>query len=306
MSTLLTKKRVKTKIDKTTGDKVLDAVIALVLITMSIVSIYPLYYTVIASMSNPVLVGEGKVWLVPLDITTAAYEKLYEQKNIWIGYRNSLIYTFGFTFTNLLVTLPCAYAMARKTLPGQKVFFMYFLICMYFSGGTIPSYLIANSLGLINTMWIMVIPQGVGVFYLIICRNYFAGNIPDSLFEAATIDGSSVTQFFIRFVVPLSKPITATMALYFSVGHWNSYLTPMIYIQDTKKQSLQVLIRSVTAALDNTAMENMDPSEISKIQAERQLLKYAVVVVSALPLMLLYPFVQRFLINGVMVGAVKE
>ncbi len=306
MSTLLMKKNKTKKIGKTTGDKVLDICIAVILIFLSVAAIYPLWYTVIASMSNPVLVGEGKVWLYPVGVTTAAYEKLYEQKNIWIGYRNSLIYTFGYTFTNLLVTLPCAYAMARKTLPGHKAFFMYFLICMYFSGGTVPSYLIANSLGLVNTMWVMIIPHGVGVFYLIICRNYFEGNIPDSLFEAATIDGSSVTNFFIRFVIPLSKPIIATMSLYFSVSHWNSYLIPMIYIQDTKKQSLQVLIRSVTAALDNTAMENMDPAEISKLQEEKQLLKYAVVVVSALPLMLLYPFVQRYLINGVMVGAVKE
>ncbi len=306
MSTLLTKKKIKSKIGKTTADRILDACIVLILVAMSIISIYPLYYTVIASMSNPVLVGEGKVWLLPLDMTTAAYEKLYEQKNIWIGYRNSLIYTFGFTFASLLVTLPCAYAMARRTLPGHKAVFMYFLICMYFSGGTIPGYLVANSLGLVNSMWVMIIPAGVSVFNLIVCRNYFEGNIPESLFEAATIDGASVTQFFVRFVLPLSKPIIATMSLYFAVPHWNSYLQPMIYIQDTRKQSLQVLIRSVTAALDNTAMENMDPSEISKIQEERQLLKYAVVVVSALPLMLLYPFVQRYLINGVMVGAVKE
>lgn len=303
---IIAKNKHNKAVGKTKQDKILDGVITAILVAAVIVSLYPLYYTVIASISNPVYISRGEIVLFPKGITFAAYDQLLATKEIWIGYRNSLFYTITFTLLNLIVTLPCAYAMSRQNLPGQKGLFMFFLVTMYVSGGTIPTYLLMNQLGLIDTIWIMILPHGVSTFNLIICRNYFRSNVPDSLFEAASIDGASITQFFIRFVVPLSKPIISVLSLYFAIGKWNDYMGPMLYIQDPDKQTLQVKIKAITASLDSSMAETMDADQITEAMQRTQLLKYSVVVVSALPLMLLYPFVQKFLIGGMMVGSVKE
>ena len=303
---IIAKKKHNNAVGKTTQDKILDGVITVILVAAIVVSLYPLYYTVIASLSNPVYISRGEIILFPKGLTFAAYDELLATKEIWIGYRNSLFYTIAYTLLNLIVTLPCAYALSRQSLPGQKKLFMFFLVTMYVSGGTIPTYLLINSLGLIDTVWIMILPTGVSTFNLIICRNYFHSNVPDSLFEAASIDGASITQFFVRFVVPLSKPIISVLSLYFAIGKWNDYMGPMLYIQDPNKQTLQVKIKAITATLDSSMADQLDADQINEAMQRTQLLKYSVVVVSALPLILLYPFVQKFLIGGMMVGSVKE
>lgn len=293
-------------IRSTGGDKVFNIVVSILMVIFALVAIYPLYYTIIASISNPAYITSGQVVLLPKGLTTVAYKALFEEKEIWIGYRNSLIYVFSFTLLSLAVTLPTAYALSRSYLPFGTGLFIIFTFTMYFTGGTIPTYLMINTLGLVDSPWVLILPHGVSAFNMVICRNYFNDNIPESLYESARIDGANLFQYFFRFVVPLSKPIISVLALYFSIAKWNEYLNPMIYIQSRSKQTLQVLVRDITANLDNGMAETMDPETVSELQQRKQLLKFAVVIVTALPLMLLYPLVQRYLISGMMVGAVKE
>ncbi len=293
-------------IKSTGGDKVFNVVVTVLMVIFALVAIYPLYYTIIASISNPAFITSGQVVLLPKGLTTVAYKALFEEKDIWIGYKNSLIYVFSFTLLSLAVTLPTAYTLSRPYLPFGTGLFLIFTFTMYFNGGTIPTYLMINTMNLIDTPWVLILPHGVTSFNMIICRNYFRDNIPESLYESARIDGANLFQYFFKFVVPLSKPIISVMALYFSIAKWNEYLNPMIYIQSRSKQTLQVLVRDITASLDSSVAETMDPDMVSALEQRKQLLKFAVVIVTALPLMLLYPLVQRYLISGMMVGAVKE
>ncbi len=302
----LTKTKNKNHIKPTSSDRVLDVVVNIILFVFAVVCLYPLWYTLIASFSNPAYTYSGQIWLLPKGVTLLAYEALYEEIDIWIGYRNSLVYTVVYSVFQLMLLIPTSWVMSRPRLKGSKTLFIFFLIPMYFSGGMVPSYVLMSQLGLVNNWWVMVIPQGVAAYYLIITRNYFMGNIPESVFESARMDGASVIQFLTRFVVPLSKPIVSVLVLYFGIGKWNDYTEPMIYIQDVKKQSLQVIIRNITKGLSEEQMNMMTPEEVAEATMRTNLLKYAVLVVAAIPLLLLYPVVQRYLIGGVMIGSVKE
>ena len=300
--------KIKRKIGKTTSDKITDVVICTVMAFMSICAIFPLWYTVVASLSNPVLVSTGKVILWPKDITWIGYETMFETKLLWRGYLNTMEYTLVGTFLNLCVTVPCGYALSRKTLPFRGLLFAFFMVPMYFGGGMIATFVVIKNLGLYNTFWVMVIPHGVTTFNMIICRNYFNSNIPDSLFESATLDGASVTQFFFKFVIPLSKPIIAVLTLYFAIPKWNDYMNGLLYINDSKKQTLQYIIKQLTSTdgASDVVDTNADPDELREAEMKAGIMKYAVIIVAALPLYILYPAVQRYLIGGMMVGAVKE
>ena len=303
---LLTKKR-SNKVGQTMQDNIVDVIIVLVLVIMSFVAIFPLYYTIVASLSNPALVATGKVIFWPKQFTTIGYDAAFSKEILWTGYANNLAYTLVNTFLNLAVTLPAAYALSRPTLPYRGAIFLLFMIPMYFSGGTIPTFLVINELGLLDTFWVMVIPHGISTFNLIICRNYFSSNIPDSLFESATLDGASVTQFFFQFVIPLSKPIISVMSLYFAVPKWNEYMAGLLYITDQKKQNLSNIIKAITSTIEvGEDVSLMDPDELMEAELKAGAMRYAVIIVAALPLYILYPALQKYLINGVMVGAVKE
>ena len=298
----------KNKIGKTTSDKITDVVICTIMVLMSAVAIYPLWYTIIASLSNPNLVNNGEVFLWPKDITFIGYEAMFENKLLWRGYLNTMEYTLVGTFLNLAVTIPAGYALSRKTLPYRGLILAFFMVPMYFSGGMIATFLVVSELGLYDTFWVMVIPHGITTFNMIICRNYFNSNIPDSLFESATLDGASVTQFFFKFVIPLSKPIIAVLTLYFAIPHWNNYMNGLLYINNPKKQTLQYIIKSITSSdqKQDVADPTVDPEELREAQIKAGVMKYAVIIVAALPLYILYPAVQKYLIGGMMVGAVKE
>ena len=303
---LLTKKR-SNKIGQTMQDNIVDVVVVVILLIMSLVAIFPLYYTIVASLSNPALVATGKVIFWPKQFTLIGYQASFSKEILWTGYANNLAYTLVNTFLSLAVTLPAAYALSRKTLPYRGAIFLLFMIPMYFSGGTIPTFLVINELGLLDTFWVMVLPHGISTMNLIICRNYFSSNIPDSLFESATLDGASVTQFFFQFVIPLSKPIISVMSLYFAVPKWNEYMSGLLYITDQKKQNLSNIIKAITATVEVTDdLGNMDPEELMEAELKAGAMRYAVIIVAALPLYILYPALQKYLINGVMVGAVKE
>lgn len=287
-------------------DALFDLVVKLLLLAFGIICLYPLWYTIIASISNPAYVNDGSVVLLPKGLTLAAYRALFHEKSIWVGYKNTLFYTTTYTVLHMAVLLPCAFTMSRDNLPGRKLLFFYFLITMYFSGGMAASYILMSRLHLTNTRWIEIIPMGVGVSNLVLMKKYLETNVPESLFESATLDGAGPIRYFLNFVLPLSKPMIAVISLYAVVAKWNAYMGPMIYIRDNSKQVLQVIIKSITANLDTTAMEQMTPEEVDEVMARKQLLKFATVIAAALPLMLLYPFMQRYLISGMTIGAVKE
>jgi putative aldouronate transport system permease protein len=292
-------------IKSTKGEKLFDGIIILILLLITFITLYPIYFVLIASISSPNYISTGQVILFPKGLNVAAYKQLLDNRQIWIGYRNSIIYTTFGTMVDLAVTIPCAYALSRKTLPGRKILMGLFVFTMYFSGGMIPRYLLINALGLYNSPLALIIPGCVNVFYLIIARSFFESSISDSLLESVMIDGGSYTRFFFQFAVPLSPAMLATIALYCIQSHWNAYLGAQMYIQDPELQTLQVIIKNITASLDQSLAEQMTTQELIESVQQKQLLKYAVVVISIVPLVIIYPFVQKFFVRGVMVGAIK-
>jgi len=301
--------KVKNKIGKTTGDKVTDVIICFVMIFMAVCAIYPLYYTVIASMSNPQYVDQGKVIIWPRGFNLIGYKAMFENKELWRGYLNTFEYTIVGTFLNLAVTVPGGYALSRRTLPFKGLLFAFFMVPMYFGGGMIATFLVINELGLYNSFWVMVIPHGISTFNMIICRNYFNSNIPDSLFESATLDGASITQFFFKFVIPLSKPIIAVLTLYFAIPKWNDYMTGLLYLSDSKRHTLQQVIKAITTTINDNSGDvdfNVDPEELLEADRKAGIMRYSVIIIAALPMYILYPAVQKYLIGGMMVGSVKE
>ena len=289
-----------------TSDKALDFFINALLILIAFIVIYPLWFVVIASISSPSAISNGEVILLPKGFNIDAYVKLFQTSRIWTGYKNSILYTGTAMIVDLAVQIPCAFALSRQRLPFRRFFNVLFIIPMYFVGGIIPSYVLLSKLGMVDSPLALIIPACVNCFNLIVAKNYFASNIPESLVEAAKIDGCGYIRFFFSIAVPLSGAIVAIIALYSMQSHWNGYLGPVMYLYSPEKHTLQQVVASITANLDSTLTEFTSLEEVAKITQEKQLLKYAVVFVSSLPLIVVYPFVQKFFVKGVMVGAVKS
>lgn len=293
-------------------DRIFNAVIIAFILLIMLIMVYPLYYVVIASFSDPSAVATGRVTIIPVDITFEAYSNVLKNDSVWTGYINSIIYTVLGTMYNLIITIPAAYVLSKKHLFGRSVISWYFFITMYFSGGMIPSYLLMKSLKLLNTRWVLIINAGVSCYNLIVSRQFFESNIPDSLFESATIDGANDFISFFRIALPLSKPILAVMVLYYAVDHWNAYYSAMIYINDTKLFPLQLVLRRLLL-LDEMAqttieMNSMTAEEIAYQERRAYMayaMKYALIFISSAPLLIAYPFVQKYFVKGVMIGSVK-
>ncbi len=292
-------------IARSRGDRALDAFIIVVLAVITMLTLYPLYFVVIASFSNPTAISNGRVVLWPVGLNVSAYRKLLATSRIWVGYRNSLFYTVFGTLINLVVTVSAGFSLSRRSLPGRRLLIIFFTITMYVSGGMIPTYLQLRSLKMLNTIWALLIPGAVSVYNMIIARSFFESSIPESIYESAHIDGAGMLRCYTQFALPLSKPMIAVLTLFFALVHWNSYFNAMIYITDDKIQTLQVIIKQITATISTALAETMTDEEMIRQVQEKQLLKYAIVVVSVVPMVLMYPFVQRYLIQGVMIGAVK-
>ena len=278
------------------------------------VTLYPLYYTVIASFSSANAVASGKVTWWPIGFTTVAYERVMQHKKIWIGYGNTIYYTVLGTLFNLFLTIPAAYAMSKKNLPHKNFITTLFLITMYFAGGMIPSYLLVRNLGLLNTRAILIILGGLSVYNFIVTRTYFSTSISESLYEAADIDGASELKKFFAIAVPLAKPITAVMVLYYAVSRWNNYFNALIYVTNQDYEPLQAVLRRILI-LNETLYDQLEASgsaSIDELQhaadmaAMAYTMKYAVVFIASAPLLIAYPFIQKYFVKGVMVGAVKE
>lgn len=289
-------------------DRIIDGIALAVSLLVLLVVLYPLLYVLSASFSDPNAITLGKVVLFPVSPTLEGYQRIFEYSKIWLGYRNSLFYTFFGTIINLLVTIPCAYALARPKLVGKGIFTVLFSITMFFSGGLIPSYLVVRSLGILNTPWALLLPGACSMWNVVIARTYFQSSIPYELQEAACIDGCSNTRTFFSIVLPLSKPILAVLALYYAVGHWNSYFNALIYLNNDQLYPLQIFLRNILILEDMTDMMGADSETIEMLMRRIELkeaMKFGIIVLSSLPMLILYPFLQKYFVKGVMIGAIK-
>ncbi len=285
-------------------DKVFFAVNDLLLLFAILIVLYPLIYILSSSFSSPAAVSAGNVVFFPVDLSLRGYEAVFEHKSIVSGFGNAIFYTVVGTVVNIIMTVCAAYPLSRKGVPGRRVILFLFTFTMLFNGGLIPSYLLNSQLGLVNTRAVMIIPLAMNVFNVIICRTFFETTIPDELVEAAQIDGCSQTRFMVQMVVPLSKAIIAVLVLYYALGHWNSYFHAFIYLSDSTKYPLQIILRDLLVLNQGRELIT-DPMLYQARQGMGQLLKYAVIVVASAPFMIAYPFVAKHFVKGVMIGAVK-
>ena len=271
-----------------------------------ILCLYPLYFVLIASVSDPTMVNSGKVILFPKGITFSAYKFILAEKDIWIGYRNTILYTVGSVLVGAAITIPAAYALSRKDLVGKNVVLKFLTFLMFFNGGLIPTYIIVNKLHLLNTAAILIILNCVTVQNIIVARTFFISNIPDELLEAASLDGCGNLQFFYKIVLPLSKSIIAVIVLYIAVWQWNSYFNALIYTTNRNLQPLQMVLRDILIQGQNLNIgEEMDAAMIEYMVEIANLIKYGVIVMAIVPILCFYPFVQKYFDKGVLVGSVK-
>lgn len=267
--------------------------------------LYPLYFIVIASISDPNAIYSGQVVLLPKALTLEGYKLLIEEKALWIGYKNTIIYTIVGTIINVALTVSAAFAFSKDDLPGKN-FFMYAIVfTMYFGGGLIPTYILIKNLGMSNTMWALILPGAVSAYNLIIARSFMKNNIEQEIVDAAFIDGCSYIKIFFMIILPLSKALIAVMVLFYGVGHWNSYFSALIYLRDENKYPLQLVLRKiliVNEALSNSAVYDSTADEKQRIA---ELVKYGAIIVSSIPVLAVYPFVQKYFVQGVMIGSIK-
>ena len=291
----------KNHIRDTLGDRIFLICMYTLAGFIMLITLYPLLYVVSASFSGAEAVAQGRVYLWPVETSLEGYKLAFADKDIMVGFKNSVFYTALGTSINMLLTILLAFPLSRKQLPGRGLITFFVAFTMYFSGGLIPTYLVVNSLKLVDTVWGLLLPGMISTFNMIIMRTYFQSSIPDELQESAELDGCNYTRFLISIVLPLSAPILAVVALYYGVGLWNGYFNALIYLRSTSKISLQLALRNVLLA------NQISAGEVS--YAERAMIgvtiKYAAIVISCVPMMIVYPFVQKFFIRGVMVGAIK-
>ena len=294
-------------LSNTASDRVFNAVNYVFLTVILLAVAYPLYFMAIASFSDPHLVNNGKLWLIPRGITFEGYRRIFGDSRIWTAYLNTTIYTLGGVSVNLLVTIPAAYALSRRDLWGRNLVMALFTFTLLFGGGLIPTYLIIRSLGILNTRWVMIIPNAVAVWNLIIARTFFQTTIPADLLDASRMDGASNIRFFASVVIPISPAIIAVLALFYGVGHWNAFFEALIYLKDPELYPLQLVLRSILIMNESAAemMEAADPDTVAEQQRIIEVIKYGLIMVASVPVLLLYPFLQKYFIKGVMIGALK-
>ena len=299
--------RNRNHISRSYSDKIFDIVNLLVMLVLLVIFVWPLWFVVIASFSNPNEVWMGNVVLWPKGFTLVSYETLLEYKRIWVGYGNTLFYTVVGTLVNLVMTVCGAYPLSRKDFIPRHFFMFLFMLTMYFGGGLIPTYLVVSGLGLVDTRWAMIIPGAVSIYNINITRTYFMNSIPASLQEAATLDGANSFQYLMRVVLPLSKPIMAVIGLYYAVGHWNDFYTALIYLYKEDLMPLQSFLRDMLMSTKMTLnnLSGLDTATVELKTHLAQTLKYSVIIVSTVPVLCIYPFIQKYFVKGVMVGSVK-
>ena len=286
-------------------DRVLYAAVNLIIIITALIVFYPLLFVVSSAFSSPQAVSRGQVLLFPVDFSLRGFQAVFSYNNVLRSFANSVFYTIAGTAINMVMTLICAYPLSRKDCPFRNLFMGLFTFTMFFSGGLIPFYMLMARLGLVNTVWSMLLPGAISVYNMIVTRTFISSNIPTELLEASQVDGCSDTRFFFGFVLPLSKPVIAVIALFYAAGHWNAYFNAMMYLNNPSLYPLQLVLRDILIANQFNMNEMTDPALIAAYMGMQDLLKYSLIVISSVPLMIAYPFVQKHFIKGVMLGSVK-
>ena len=294
------------KIQLSKTDKIFQIVILVIVSLIFLSVLYPIIYVISASFSSPNAVTTGRVILWPVDFSLDGYKAVFENKDVLLGYRNTIFYTVVGTLINVILTLIAAYPLSRRDFVGRRVLSFVFTFTMIFSGGMIPSYLLMRDLNLLNTIWAVLLPGALSVYNMQVTRTFISGNIPYELLEASQIDGCSDAQYFFKFVLPLSKPVIAVIVLFYAVAHWNAYFNAFLYLNDRELYPLQLFLREIL--INNkidTTVTDIDIELLEAKQGLADLLKYSLIIVSSLPIMCLYPFIQKYFIKGIMIGSVK-
>ena len=292
------------RINRSFDDRVFDTIANVLGIIIVLLVLYPLIFVLSASFSDPDLVLKGKIILLPKGFTTSAYSMVFENQKIWRGYGNTILYTVLGTMINIIMTILAAYPLSRKDMAGRRFFTVIIIFTMYFNGGLIPTYLLVRDLGMYNSIWAIIIPTAISTYNLIVCRTFFESSIPNELYESAMLDGCSNIRMLFSIVLPLSKAIIAVMVLFYGVNHWNSYFSSLIYLRDEKLFPLQIILRDILLLGQTEQMGSNDVGMGEKIKMA-EAIKYSVIVISSVPILMLYPFAQKYFVKGVMIGAVK-
>ena len=297
------------RIGRCRSDIIYDTILFILLSLVFLVVAYPLYFVIISSVSDPIAVSNGEVTFYPIGFTLDGYREVFKTNTVVRGFLNSLLYTVCGVSVNLLVTLPTGYALSRKDFALKKFVTFFYMLTMFIGGGMMPTYLIVKQTGLLNSMWALIIPGAMGVYNMIVAKTFFTTNIPLELMEAARLDGCGNTRFFFHIVLPLSGAITAILVLYYGQGHWNSYFSALLYINDREKWPLQLELRNILLLNTNTMTKEFITEEMRKEQARREalanMMKYSLIIISSIPMLIVYPFVQKHFVKGVMIGSVK-
>ncbi|WP_240418227.1 carbohydrate ABC transporter permease [Paenibacillus periandrae] len=280
-----------------------DVVNVIIMLVVIIITVYPLYYMGIVSISSGLSVQRGDVFLYPIELTLKAYSVVLDDPSILRAYGNTLLYTCLGVCVNLIMTTLCAYPLSRNYLYGKALLSFFVVFTMFFDGGLIPRYMVVHSLGMVNSIWAILIPTAINVFNMILMRTFFA-EIPNALHESATVDGASEWRILLQVVLPLSMPVMATMFIFYAVAHWNSFFPALIYLNEKQLYPLQIIVRNIVIQGDMSSQTTeMGAGENSSVMAQN--VKYAVVFIAILPILVVYPFVQKYFIQGAMLGAVK-
>lgn len=301
----MAKLRNKVKNNLGLSDKVFDTIVTIFVTIWLLIVLYPLIYVLSSSFSSGEAVTSGRVLLWPVDFSLTGYELVFKNQKVWMGYANTIFYTVVMTFINVVYTIMMAYVLSRKDFQARKLFTTLYLIPMWFGGGMIPKYVLMANMGLTNSRWGFVLMTGIGISNMIIMRTYFQSSIPGEMLEAGKVDGITDIGYLLKIALPLAKPVISVITLYYLVGHWNDYFGPLIYLRDSHLQPLQLILRGLLASakVDTSAMTDL--SAIAKISGAEDVMKYSLIVVSTLPMLILYPFVQKFFDKGVMMGSLK-
>lgn len=287
------------------GDRIVIIIMYIFLSLAGIAVLLPILYVISASFSDPNAVISNEVWLWPVRPTLRGYKAVFENSKILSGFGNSFFYMIVGTLVNIVMTILCAYPLSRREFTQRNKISAMCVFTMYFSGGLIPSYMLVNALGLVDTRWAIIIPSAMSTWNMIICRTYFVNTIPDELYEAGQLDGCTPIKFLMRVVVPLSKSILAVLILYYGVARWNSYFDAMIYLKSQDLMPLQIVLRDILVLNQIDFTQVTDPSAIASMRGLADLLKFSTIVVASLPVLCIYPFVQKYFVKGVLIGAVK-
>ncbi|CAG7643672.1 hypothetical protein PAESOLCIP111_04523 [Paenibacillus solanacearum] len=291
--------------DRSREDRIFDSINVLLLVLITIIVLYPLLFVLSASVSDPAIVVKGQLWLWPKGFNLDGYERVFQNNDIVTGYGNTILYTVVGTVINVVLTICAAYPLSRKDFRGRHVITAIITFTLFFSGGLIPTYLLVKKLGMLGTIWALVIPNAVAVWNIIIMRTFFQTSIPYEIQESAAIDGCGNFRIMLNIVLPLSTPIIAVMVLFYAVGHWNAFFNALIYLNDRSQYPLQLILREILLQGQMQAMIDMADDSLAKKLMEVEGIKYAVVVIANLPVLLLYPFLQKYFVKGMMIGALK-